>query len=289
MGWRTVAVTNQCKLTYKNNYMIVKNEDINMIHLSEIDTLILESNKIAITTMLINELLKNKIKIVFCDERHNPSGEVIPYYGCHNTSKKVVEQINISKLIKEEVWNNIIKQKIRNQGNILKKYDKENYENLIIYSNEVVGADLTNREGHSAKIYFKSLFGEDFTRDDISEINSALDYGYSILLSSFNKEVVKNGYITQLGINHRSEFNYFNLSCDLMEPFRPIIDDVVYKNRYEVFDKYYKYKLINCLNEKIKVNNKEYFLSNAIEKYTKNIISVLENEKIEELSSIELL
>lgn len=120
------------------------------------------------------------------------------------------------------------------------------------------------------------MFGKEFSRDECSDINSALDYGYSILLSNFNKEIVSNGNITQLGLHHKNEFNHFNLSCDLMEPFRPIIDDIVFCNKDNVFDKDYKLKLINVLNVKVRINNKSLYLTNAINLYIKGIIKSIE-------------
>lgn len=276
MSWRVIVISNKCKLTYKNNHMIIKNSEISLIHLSEINTLVIDTVYVSITGILLNELMKRKIKIIFCDERHNPNGEITNYYGAHNSSKKIYLQTNWDDEIKEIIWSEIVKQKIYNQSLILKKYDKKNHDKLLEYINEVEIGDCTNREGHSAKVYFNSLFGKDFSRDECSDINSALDYGYSILLSNFNKEIVSNGNITQLGLHHKNEFNHFNLSCDLMEPFRPIIDDIVFCNKDNVFDKDYKLKLINVLNAKVRINNKSLYLTNAINLYIKGIIKSIE-------------
>ena len=140
-------------------------------------------------------------------------------------------------------------------------------------------ADKTNREGHAAKVYFNLLYGRDFIRGGCDNINSALDYGYSIILSTMNKEIVSKGYITQLGINHRNEFNEFNLSCDLMEPFRPLIDIIVYENIENDFDKKIKYKLINVLSIKVEIAGREQYVANAIPIYIQNVFNALENEE----------
>ncbi|MEG1009423.1 MAG: type II CRISPR-associated endonuclease Cas1, partial [Clostridia bacterium] len=241
-----------------------------------------------ITGVLMCELLQRKIKVIFCDERHNPKGEVVPYYGSHNTSKKILNQINWEIKDKDNVWMKIVEQKILNQSKVLKRYEKENIDSLIEYSMAVMPGDVTNREGHSAKVYFNSLFGKKFTRNGIDDINSALDYGYSIILSNFNKELVSNGYITQLGICHRNEFNPFNFSCDLMEPFRPVVDDIVYKNKEFALDRHYKMKLINILNEKVNINQGEYFLSNAIQIYLSSIFKALNSGNIEDIIFIDI-
>lgn len=289
MSWRTVVISNKCKLSYKNNYLLIKNEDLNMIHLSEINTLVIDTTIVSITAILLCELMDRKIKVLFCDERHNPKGEVVQYYGSHNTSKKIMSQIKWKNHIKDEIWEEIIKQKIYNESYILQKYEKENYDKLLGYIEDVELGDKTNREEHAAKVYFNSLFGMNFTRDGSCEINSALDYGYAILLSSFNKEIVANGYLTQLGIHHKNEFNYFNFSSDLMEPFRPIIDDIVYFNKDNYFDKDFKLKLINVLNTKVNINNGNYYLPNAISLYLSSITKALEANDIDEILKVEVL
>lgn len=288
MSWRTIVISRKSKLTYKNNYLIVKNEEINMVHLSEVNTMVIDTTQVSITGILMCELLQRKIKVIFCDERHNPKGEVIPYYGCHNTSKKILNQVNWKHKEKNNIWMKIIQQKILNQSKILKKFEKENVISLLEFANSVESGDVTNREGHSAKVYFNSLFGKNFTRDGIDDINSALDYGYSILLSNFNKEIVSNGYITQLGICHKNEFNPFNLSCDLMEPFRPIVDDIVFRNKEFALDRHYKLKLINILNEKIRIRDGDYFLSNAIQIYLNSIFKALDSGNIEDIIFIDM-
>jgi CRISPR-associated protein Cas1 len=267
----------------------MRNEDVNMIHLSEINTILIDSMQVSITTSLICELINRKIKLIFCDETHNPKGEIVPYYGSHHTSKKILSQVGWEQGLKDHVWKEIVIQKIRHQSKLLKKIEKENYVKLESYLTEVELADKTNREGHAAKVYFNSLFGKNFTRDENISINHALDYGYSILLSNFNKEIVSNGYLTQLGLHHKNEFNYFNLSSDLMEPFRILIDQIVYQNVDSPFDSELKMKLINVLNQKVKVDKNEQFVTNAISIYCKGIFKVMDTTAIDEFCNLELI
>lgn len=278
MGWRTVAVNKNCKLSYKNDYLIIRSDKLQMIHLSEINVIIVENGMVSITSYLINELANKKIKIIFCDEKHNPSCEMMPYYGSFNTSKKVLNQTNWKKNKKDNAWQQLIKYKIHNQAILLKNLDIIGYEKLFEYEEQVEIADKTNREGHAAKVYFNLLFGNDFVRGRDDNDNIALDYGYSLILSMINREVVSKGYITQLGINHKNEFNQFNLSCDLMEIYRPLIDEIVYKNREFAFDKDYKYKLIDVFNRKVEINGKEQYLSNAVTIFMNSVFNFLEND-----------
>ena len=115
MSWRTVVISNSAKLDYKLDYLVVRQTDIVKIHLSEISVLLIESTAVSITAALMNELMKRKIKVIFCDEKRNPSSEVIPYYGSHDTSAKIKKQISWPQEIKTMVWTEIVAEKIRQQ------------------------------------------------------------------------------------------------------------------------------------------------------------------------------
>ena len=160
--------------------------------------------------------------MIFCDEKRNPSSELVGYYGSHDTSNKVRKQIQWSRHSKEAIWTEIVTEKIRKQKELLKNLGKEEAGLLEAYLQEIGWNDETNRKGHAAKVYFNALFGMTFTRTADCPENAALNYGYSILLSAFAREIVASGYITQLGLFHDNMFNQFNLASDLMEPFRQI-------------------------------------------------------------------
>lgn len=274
MSFRTVVITKQSKISYKNRFLVVKQEnDEKYIHLSEIDTIIVDSISASISSYLLKELSDNKINIIFCDEKHNPFGELFSYYSRHNSSKKIKEQINWKQKSKDLLWQKIIQNKILNQALLIRKIDSDKYNLLLSYQNEVTIGDKTNREGHSAKVYFNTLFGKSFTRNNDDEINDALNYGYAILLSTINKEVINNGYLTQLGIHHKNEFNDYNLSCDLMEPFRVVIDNFVYFNQNRKLDTQYKLDIVNIFNNIYKYQDKKYTLKDIIKLFVSNVLT----------------
>lgn len=289
MSWRIVAITKQSKLSYKNGHLIIRNEEVTMIHLSEINTILVDSTAVSITSYLICELLKEKIKLIFCDEKCNPIGEVMPYYGAHNTSKRIQQQIHWDKENLEYLWTRIIYEKISNQSDILKNNECIGWDKLMAYLQNLQIGDPTNREGHAAKVYFNALFGKDFARDKDTDINAALNYGYSILLSNFNKEISANGYLTQLGMKHKNEFNPFNLTSDIMEPFRVLVDEIVYQNIDKTFNQTYKFDLVDVLNKKVKIDGKEHFLTNAIRIYVKSVFKAIESQDVKELKFFEFL
>lgn len=289
MSFRTVVISNQSKLSYKNRFLVVKQDnDEKYVHLSEIDTIIVDSIAVSISTYLLKELSDSKINIIFCDEKHNPFGELSSYYSSHNTSKKIQKQINWLKENKDKMWQNIIKNKIINQALMMKKINSNKYELLLTYIEDVLSADKTNREGHAAKVYFNELFGKDFVRNESDNINAALNYGYAILLSTINKEVISNGYLTQMGIHHKNEFNEFNLSCDLMEPFRIVIDSFVYYNQEKELNTEFKLDIVNIFNSRYTYENKKYTLKDIIKLYVKNTLEALdEPDKYKEFSIYE--
>lgn len=275
MSWRTVLVNSTCKLSYKNDYLYVKGEEVHTVHLSEVGVLIVGSTQVNLTGILLAELVKKKIKVVFCDEKHNPYAELSPYYGCHNSASKIESQMGWDKDMQSDVADWIIAQKIRNQAALLKKYKRQNESDMLVaYADDIQPYDASNREGHAAKVYFNALFGSSFTRDTASNVNAKLDYGYAILLSLVNREIVCNGCLTQLGLRHHNEFNPFNLSCDLMEPWRVVVDECVYCAQKEPFDSEYKSKLVDLLNKQV-VLGCEYYLSNAMKHYVKGVIDCL--------------
>ncbi len=280
MSFRTVVITRQSKISYKNRFLVVKQEnDEKYIHLSEIDTIIVDSISVSISAYLLKELADNKINIIFCDEKHNPFGEVVPYYSKHNTSKMIKEQIKWKVSDKDKIWSEIVKNKIMNQALLLKKTKSSKYKLILSYIDEVVDGDKTNREGHAAKVYFNALFGNDFVRNSDVSINAALNYGYAILLSTINKEIINNGYLTQLGIHHKNEFNEFNLTCDLMEPFRIVIDNFVYYNQDRKLDTEYKLDIVNILNGTFKYQGKNYTLKDIIKMFVKNTLESINNSE----------
>lgn len=280
MSWRTIVISSSAKLDYKLDYLVVRQEEITKIHLSEISILLIENTAVSITAALLNELIKRKIKVIFCDEKRNPSSELVSYYGCHDSSAKIRNQIRWNDEIKELIWTEIVSEKIRNQRNILKYFNKKEYFMLDEYLSQIEIGDTTNREGHSAKVYFNALFGMDFTRTSDTPTNAALNYGYGILLSTFNREIVANGYITQLGLFHNNMFNHFNLGSDLMEPFRTLVDKIVYNLKPEIFNHNEKMELLNILNKEVIIDGKINYVNNAIKIYCKSVFDAINQQDV---------
>lgn len=281
MGFRTVSINIRCKLEMKLNYLVCRGEETQRVFLDEISTLIIHSTAVVVTTALLSELVKRNIKVIFCNEKHNPVAELMPYYGSYNNALKLKQQLGWSQQIKQMVWTEIVAKKIINQAKHLKDLEKiEQSEKMMDYASQLELNDVTNREGHAAKLYFTTLFSKDWNRDCGDFYSKALNYGYTVLLSTFNREISKTGYLTQLGIWHENQFNDFNLSCDLIEPFRPIVDRIVYE--LEKDDENFKSKILKMSEKQVYIGGKLMFLENAIETYIRSVFTAL-NEKNPEL------
>ena len=281
MSWRTVIISNRSKLDLKLNALVIRQEEgITRILLSEIYMLIIESTAVSLTAALLSELVNRKINVIFCDEKRNPSSQIFPLYGSHDTSDKIRRQIKWSVGVKTLIWTEILTEKIRKQCKFLKDLEKEEYKLLEQYLTEIVPNDYNSREGHAAKVYFNALFGKSFTRSTENNINAALNYGYSIILSAINREIVSNGYITQLGIFHDNQFNKFNLGCDLMEPFRILVDRKVYSMNLEKFGKEEKAYLGSIFDDEIIIKSRKYFVANGLKIYIKSVFDAIEERDI---------
>lgn len=275
MSWRTVVVSSSAKLDYQLGYLVVRKDVTVKIHISEISILMIESTAVSLTAALLNELIKKKVKIVFCDEKRNPSAELIPYYGSHDTSAKVRDQIRWSDQEKAVIWTEIVTEKIRKQAELLETYGRKESKLLREYIEEIEYGDATNREGHAAKVYFNALFGMDFTRTEENSLNAALNYGYGIILSAFNREIAINGYVTQLGLFHNNMFNPFNLGSDLMEPFRILVDQRIKEMMPEKFESDEKKEILKILQQEVIIAGRKELVSNAIKIYCKSIFDAL--------------
>ncbi len=289
MSWRTVVISQRCKLDLKMGYMVIRGEESKRVFLDEIAVLMIENSAVSLTGCLLEALVNKKIKVIFCDSKRNPHSELVPVHGSHDSSRKIREQIKWRQSIKAAVWTEIVTEKIRNQMYFLEELGKYEAGTLLeSYIAEIQFNDVTNREGHAAKVYFNAVFGLDFTRSKDCNINSALNYGYNVLLSLVNREVSSNGYLTQLGLFHDNMFNYYNLSSDLMEPVRIAIDKHVYFSDYDKFESEEKHDVLNIFNKECIINATSQTLANAIKIYTRSVFEAIENEDVSLIKFIKI-
>lgn len=281
MSWRIVVVSNRCKLDLKMGYMVIRGEETKRIFLDEIAILLIENPAVAMTGCLLEKLTEKKIRVIFCNAKRSPVSELVPLHGSHDTPRKLRQQLAWSAEIKGAVWSAVVAEKIAKQTQHLAERGKQREARLLeSYLQEIEFQDESNREGHAAKVYFNAIFGMDFSRNDEQPINAALNYGYTILLSAFNREICAAGYITELGIHHDNVFNHFNLSSDLMEPFRILVDRKVCEIMPGELDRDTKYLLVNILNETVRIDNSQQTVLNAIRIYLRRVFDALNQDDL---------
>ena len=288
MGWRSVIITQHAKLTYSMQMMIVQTRDgINQIPIEDINLLLVSTTQAVITSALISKLAQNQTKVIFVDEKGNPIVETAVYYPGTRNMAKLTQQFNWDDHLKELLWTKIVSQKIKNQIAVLDNYHL-NKDDVQSELDQLEINDESNREAIAARKYFMLLFDKNFVRRDTSAVNAALDYGYAILLSSFNREIVMNGYLTYFGIHHCSQENQFNLASDLMEPFRPFVDYWVKAHeKIKELTPDIKYGLVELLSLEIKFNGKKTLLTNAITVYVRECLKFLSGDS-KELPEMEM-
>jgi CRISP-associated protein Cas1 len=284
MGFRTVVINSRCKLEYSLNYLVCRDEDEKRICVDEISTLIIQNIGVSMTAALLSRLLEAKVKLIICDPQNNPQGELVGYYDHYSTYDKIKLQMGWPDDLKDDLWRLIVVEKIRNQAQNLSFLKNENSQLLNDYAKEVVPGDLSNREGHAAKVYFASCFGKDFTRDQQIPINAYLNYGYAIVLSAINREVAGFGYLTQFGIHHIGETNPFNLSCDLIEPLRPYVDYFAISGK--LTQENFKTILAGILSTKVVFSGADMFLENAIHLYVESVLLALKSNDVKKVGFI---
>lgn len=285
MTYRCIRVKHANELKLKHNSLLAKIEEREVsIPLEDIAIILIEDNECSLTGKLIASLSSYYIGLIICDDKHMPSSITLPLHMHYKQLKVFNLQMDVSKPVKSQLWQQIIQVKIKNQIAALKMTTNDQYyiERISELLKEIKSNDKTNREAIAAKYFFTGIYGTMFTRKRKSEdeINAALNYGYTIIMAAIARMLAMYGFNTILGIHHESYMNNYNLACDLMEPFRPLVDICVYENIDNLsypLPSDIRQALIEVLVQKVKINNKTYLVEHAIEEMVLSYISVIES------------
>lgn len=291
MAYRNIIVTRNIGIFVHNYQLVIGNEDM-CVPLEDINCLVLEHAGIMISSGVLQRLSENGCLVYICDEKHLPSTVVLPMARHSRHFKMLTAQLAITKPRQNRIWQQIVKQKIANQAMCLKLCDKKNANQLYNMTKKVQSGDKTNVEAQAAALYFKSLFGNDFTRGDDNGINAALNYGYSVLRGHIARSIVCYGFEPSLGINHHSQLNNFNLADDFIEPYRAIVDYFVYTQLHmeerKELSKEMRYQLVDIVNYDMGIYGEKHVIHHAIDKMISSYNSVLMGNK-DELEIPELI
>ena len=237
MGWRTVVITKPSKISIENDQLkyAPKDAEVIKVPIDDISVIILEVHQVTITSALMSRLTESNIVLFTCDKTHTPNGVFIPFHQHSRYAQVAHKQIAWSEPFKKRVWQKIVSRKVQNQSSTLAYMGKAKVQQLEAYAKNVKSADSTMVESAAARIYFVALFGNSFNRRDESDWrNSALNYGYALIRGAISRSLAAHGFLPAFGLFHHSTLNAFNLSDDIIEPYRAFVD-VVVSEQYENF------------------------------------------------------
>lgn len=242
---RTLCFTNPAYLSLKNEQLVIKMPQVENAEVSEnfkkeatttipiedIGVVVIDNRQITITSGLMDALLENNCALITCDSKSMPIGLMLPLYGNTTQSERFRYQIDASLPLKKQLWQQTIQTKIANQAAVLKKCTEAETACMYVWSKDVKSGDTDNLEGRAAAYYWKKLFAhiDDFNRDrEGVPPNNLLNYGYAILRAVIARALVSSGLLPTLGIHHHNRYNAYCLADDVMEPYRPYVDEMVF-------------------------------------------------------------
>ena len=228
-AWRTVRITKKCSLRIDNGNLVIE-DDANTykISLPDTDSVIFENDRFMVSASVLSALAKHRVAVLFCDKFYMPVAIMHPYHQSSLTTRTLKSQLDMSSEFRDELWAEIIRVKILLQSEVLKFCQKDSNK-VDRYLSQVRAGDRYNAEAKSARVYWQELF-DDLKReaDSLDIRNQALNYGYAIMRSLITRDLSVAGFLPAIGLWHDNVYNAFNLSDDMMEPFRPIVDIGIY-------------------------------------------------------------
>ena len=230
---RSLVFMHPATLSLRNGQMVIIRKEIpddNLtVPIEDIGLVMINHAMVSLTIPLLNALTEQNVAVIFCNEKGMPASMLYNLQSNTTQGETLRNQLEAGEVLKKTLWKQIIETKIKNQAALLNKMGKEGSILKPLYTN-VKSGDSDNREGIAARLYWTALFGRDFIRDrNIPGINSLLNYGYSVLRAAVTRALVSSGLFPALGIFHHHRSNAFPLSDDLMEPFRPFVDEIVFE------------------------------------------------------------
>lgn len=258
---RTVYFSTPCHLSIKNKQLLINSEDNDAITIpvADLGFVVLENQQITISMPLLDELAVNNVAVIFCNNSHMPHSMLFPLEGNHLQGELFRQQVSANEPLKKQLWKQTVEAKITNQARLLDKLGKE-WEDIMALSKVVKSGDSTGREAAAARLYWTRLFGKDFKRERYGHFpNNFLNYGYIVLRAAVARALTGSGLMPTFGIHHHNRYNAYCLADDVMEPYRPFVDEMVYElvEKYpdtSTLEKEIKAELLQVLTVDVRLN-----------------------------------
>jgi len=274
---RVIDISEQAYLHLKNKQLLIdkQGETVAQLPIEDLGVLILQHPAIVISQQVIIHCQKNKVVIIFCDEKHLPYSLILPIAESHTLHNKILkQQIAVTEPTRKRLWQQIVQQKILAQAKTLAELGKDTTR-LDRLASHVKKGGTGNSEAIAAQVYWRLLFGNDFRRNvDMGGINSLLNYGYSIVRACVSRSICGAGLHPTLGLFHKNQYNALCLADDIIEPFRPWVDLLVYRlsqqGQLEV-NQHTKQHLLGLLSETVLYEDKKMPLMVAMHHLMANL------------------
>ena len=278
---QTLMFTKPASLSLKDQQLVIDVKDSNQIvtrPIEDIGFVVVENQMVRMTVPLLNALADNNVSVIFCDNKAMPRSMLMSLEGNTTLQESYRYQIDASEPTKKRLWKQIVESKIRNQAALLSRVGKDG-EQLKPYYMNVKSGDSDNREGGAARIYWGKLFEKGFLRDREGDApNSLLNYGYAILRAAVARALVGSGLFPAFGLFHRNRYNAYPLADDMMEPYRPFVDEIVYRlhidKGVEELDKASKAELLKILTADVVMGKNLRPLQIALSMTTASLLKV---------------
>ena len=291
---RTLYFTNPAKLSTINEQLVIETgnyhdgrKEVRQVPIEDIGIVILEHPQIVLTHVLIDKLLNNNVVVITCNDKHIPSGIMLPFEGNTLLQDRYKDQIECSEPLKKNLWQQTVQSKIRNQAAILEKNNIDSTK-MKVWANDVLSGDTNNYEGVAAAYYFDKIFIHFITKFKRSREgdapNNLLNYGYAIIRAVVARSIVGSGLLPALGIHHRNKYNAYCLADDIMEPYRPYVDDMVLElikqeSDISILTPALKQKLLSLPTVDVIINNERSPLMIATQTTTTSLVKCYAGEQ----------
>jgi CRISPR-associated protein Cas1 len=229
MAWRGLHLSNPARLTLADQQCVVGQESgETRLPLRDIAWIVLDTPQATLTTALASAAMEHGIAIIITDARHHPCGVLLPFHQHYRQAEVAAIQVNTAEPVRGALWQLLVRGKIEAQAALLRHAHRK-FAPLAAMVRHVQPGDPTNIEARAARHYWGELF-PDFTRSNESDLrNAMLNYGYAVLRAAVARGLTAAGLLPALGLHHASNLNPFNLADDVIEPFRPVVDQLVWR------------------------------------------------------------
>lgn len=256
------------------------------VPLEDIGVVLLDHPQITITHALMADLTERNVALISCNSQHLPTGLMLPLEGNHVQTERFRIQISASEPLLKNLWAQTVKAKIENQAAMLERAGIDN-KPLLALIPQIKSGDPDNTEGRAASVYWKLVYGENgFTRNRFgAEPNAHLNYGYAVLRAMVARALVSSGMLPTLGIHHRNKYNAYCLADDIMEPYRPFCDELVYEMfnsgmiESEEITREQKARLLTIATCDVTIDNKKSPLMVALSRTTNSLFECFEGTR----------